>query len=176
MEFKITAIYARCNAMERLELWEELEDIADHTQIPWIIGGDCNVILTEEEKQGGSSFTNAESVEFTNCIAKCALLELKFTGSTYTWWNGRIEEECIFKRLDRVLVNQEFLDVLPSSIIHHLVRQGSDNAPLHVICNSREDPVMKPFKFLIFGPSIINLWRWSRITGMWNLLGSFCVI
>lgn len=71
-------------------------------------------------------------------------------GSSYTLWNGRIEEGFIFKRLDRVLVNQEFLNVLPSSITHYLIRQRFDQALLHVICNFREGPVKKPFKFLNF--------------------------
>ncbi|KAK4731189.1 hypothetical protein R3W88_024177 [Solanum pinnatisectum] len=54
-----------------------------------------------------------------NCSSKiwifwhedCALEELKFTWSKYTWWNGRIGEACIFKRLDRIMGNQKFLNL-----------------------------------------------------------------
>ncbi|KAH0712342.1 hypothetical protein KY289_008301 [Solanum tuberosum] len=82
----------------------------------------------------------------------CALSEVQTIGSNFTWWNGRIEEECIFKRLDRILVNQEFVEVFQSSEVHHLIRQGSDHAPLHMICNSEEEILVKPFRFL-------NFWR-----------------
>lgn len=71
-------------------------------------------------------------------------------GSMLTWWNRRIERERIFKRLDRVFGNQEFINLLPSSKVHHLVRQGSDHAPLHIICNSKEELTSRPFKFLNF--------------------------
>lgn len=47
-QFLITSVYARCSALERLELLEELETI-DSDNIPWLVGGDFNVILNEEE-------------------------------------------------------------------------------------------------------------------------------
>lgn len=67
------------------------------------------MILSEEEKHGGLPFTNAKSVGFANVITRYDVVELKFLDSSYTWWNGRIEKDCIFKRLGRVLVNQEYL-------------------------------------------------------------------
>ncbi|KAH0776702.1 hypothetical protein KY290_008113 [Solanum tuberosum] len=45
--FKVTTVYARCSALERLELWEDLEDIASNNTIPWIVGGDFDAILDE---------------------------------------------------------------------------------------------------------------------------------
>lgn len=47
-------------------------------------------------------------------------------------------------------MNQEFIDVLPSSKVQHLIRQGSDHAPLLVHCTIEEEVLMKPFKFLNF--------------------------
>lgn len=52
--------------MERLEIWEELQDIGAIIQDPWLVGGDFNVILTKEEKQGGLPFTNAEAQDFAD--------------------------------------------------------------------------------------------------------------
>lgn len=98
--------------------------------------GDFNVILMEEEKQGGLQFIIVEAQEFATCVSICALRELKYKGSSFTWWNGRVGEDCIFKRLDRVMVNQEFLQMLPTSEVHHLIRQGYDHATLYVTCNS----------------------------------------
>lgn len=110
--------------MERLELWEELQSVISDGDIPWIIGGDFNVILNEDEKLGGLTFDQQKALDFAMFINYCSLEEVKFTGSNYTWWNGRIEEECIFKKLDRILGNSAFLELSPSSKVQHLIRQG----------------------------------------------------
>ncbi|KAH0672993.1 hypothetical protein KY290_025274 [Solanum tuberosum] len=117
-------VYARCNALDRLELWEELEGIAEDWRIPWM-----------------------EAIEFALCISSYALTEVKLSGSKYTWWNGRIDEACIFKRLDRILVNALFTEELPSSEVHHLIRHGSDHAHLHMICDIEDEPVTKHHQF-----------------------------
>lgn len=65
-----------------------------------------------------------EVVDFQHFISNCALFELPSIESKYTWWNERIEEDCIFKKLDKPLINQDFLDALPSSKVSHLVDMG----------------------------------------------------
>lgn len=92
----ISSIYARCNNGKRLELWEKLEDIDDNNT-PWIIGGEFDVILNEEEKMGGLDFSQNKVVDFGQFISKCALSELRFVGSSYIWWNERINEDYIMK-------------------------------------------------------------------------------
>lgn len=81
MEFYITAIYARCSALERLELWDSLEYMAEDMTRPWMCGGDFNVILHAEEKLGGLPVTHQETTEFEQCLNTCNLKELEFTGA-----------------------------------------------------------------------------------------------
>ncbi|WMV47208.1 hypothetical protein MTR67_040593, partial [Solanum verrucosum] len=114
--------------------------------------------------------TQLETIDFSQCISSCALNELNFTGSSYTWWNRRIEVECIFKRLYKVFGNDEFMNLLPSSEVHHLIRQGSDHAHLHVICNTSHEHVIKPFRFLNFWTKhesfksiITDVWKEDKI-------------
>lgn len=49
----VTFIYAMCDAVEGIELWETLYHLASNMELPWLVGGDFNVILIEEEKYGG---------------------------------------------------------------------------------------------------------------------------
>lgn len=86
---------------------------------------------------------------FPHSLVVMLCVKFYFSGSKYTLWNGRIDKACIFKRLDRILVNQEFLDLFPPSEVQHLIRQGSDHAPLHM-SNSDEVPTVKPFRFTNF--------------------------
>lgn len=125
-----TVVYARCSAIERLQLWEDLEFLSSQIKQPWIVGGYFNVILKSEEKWGGLPITYEEVADFSQCINNCSLVDLKYFGSDYTWWNGKVGEVCIFKRQDRILGNQDFMNDFPSSEVHHLIRQGSDHAPI----------------------------------------------
>ncbi|XP_049388501.1 uncharacterized protein LOC125852861 [Solanum stenotomum] len=159
----VTAVYAKCSNEERRELWEDLVHIAEENDNPWIVGGDFNVILREEEKLGGLAFTQTEAVDFAQCLNNCAISELNFSGSMFTWWNGRVEEECIFKRLDRILVNHEFLDLYPSSEVHHLVRQGSDHAPLHMKIATLEDVIKVKEEQLEVQPTQANRAELSKM-------------
>lgn len=106
--------------------------------ILWIIGEDFNMILNEEEKMGGLPFEQHEAMDFTFCINNCSLMEIKYSGSDYTWWNRRIEKECIFKRLDRVLVNNVFLDSYPSSEVVYLIKDRSGHAPIQLECKTED--------------------------------------
>ncbi|XP_060183220.1 uncharacterized protein LOC132613188 [Lycium barbarum] len=131
-EFFITTVYAKCDEKEREELWDSLTLMIPDNSNPWLVGGDFNVILLEQEKQGRLPVTVQETMDFVQCIQSCGLIDMGFTGSRFTWWNGRTQEGCIFKRLDRILCNQDFLNVKPNSQVHHLIRKGSDHAPLHL--------------------------------------------
>lgn len=81
--FIVTSVYARCTALERLELWEELESLVVSNS-PWIVKGDFNVILNKDEKMGGLEFTQQEAVDFAQCINICGLSEIKFSSGNYT--------------------------------------------------------------------------------------------
>ncbi|XP_060211801.1 uncharacterized protein LOC132639366 [Lycium barbarum] len=103
-----TLVYAKCSASERLELWEGIYNLSNTLSCSWLIGGDFNVVLNDEEKIG----------------------EVNFKGSPFTWWNGRPDEACVFERLDRMLVNALLLDNFGNIEVEHLARTGSDHAPL----------------------------------------------
>lgn len=41
--------YAKCTERERLGLWDIIYQLANTMSLPWLVGGDFNVILNEEE-------------------------------------------------------------------------------------------------------------------------------
>ncbi|XP_060210653.1 uncharacterized protein LOC132637604 [Lycium barbarum] len=146
----VSVVYAKFDREEREEFWESMVELANQHDLPWIIGGDFNVIVSDEEKQGGLPVSSNETLDFSNCIQSCGLIDVGFSGSKFTWWNGRTEEDYIFKRLDRILVNQQVLDIMPSTTVTHMIRHGSDHAALHLECNSNAEHIIKSFKFLNF--------------------------
>uniref|UniRef100_M1CEI6 Non-LTR reverse transcriptase n=1 Tax=Solanum tuberosum TaxID=4113 RepID=M1CEI6_SOLTU len=53
VEALVTVVYASCNAINREELWNSIQHISSHFSLPWLVGGDFNVILSPEEKWVG---------------------------------------------------------------------------------------------------------------------------
>ncbi|XP_015167778.1 uncharacterized protein [Solanum tuberosum] len=150
IDVMISVIYAKCTQGERLNLWESMAHLATTVNIPWVIGGDFNVITNESEKLEGRKVTDAKVRDFNHYLNVCNLENWGFKGSKYTWWNGRTDEGCIFKRLDRILTNDKVHDVFPVLEVEHLVRNGSDHAPLSVTLKSNREEVIKLFRFLNF--------------------------
>ncbi|XP_060202217.1 uncharacterized protein LOC132630676 [Lycium barbarum] len=129
-----TLVYAKCDRTERIELWESLYHLASDMTLPWLVGGDFNVIVHEEEKYGGLPVTLNEVEAFRHCIQSCNLSDLGYKGNIFTWWNGRGEDDCVFKRLDKCLGSFELQQLFPGLEITHFIKCGSDHSPLLLEC------------------------------------------
>ncbi|XP_070009705.1 uncharacterized protein [Nicotiana sylvestris] len=141
VEFVLTLIYAKCDAIEMIELWDSLYEMARDMDAPWLVGGDFNVIWDEEEKFGGLPVSLNEIDDFRHCVNTCNIFDLGFKGSIFTWWNGRAEEDCIFKRLDRCLANVEFQQTFPGIEVQHLSKTGYDHSPMYLKCDIETPPI-----------------------------------
>ncbi|PHU24658.1 Protein TRIGALACTOSYLDIACYLGLYCEROL 1, chloroplastic [Capsicum chinense] len=135
-EMVVTLVYAKCTQSERLQLWDSLFQISHNFQVPWLVGGDFNVIVNDEEKMGGLPVTEEETTDFNHCINTCVLEDKGFKGSKFTWWNGRTDDDCIFKRIDRVLCNEKIQELFPKIEVEHLIRSGFDHAPMLIACST----------------------------------------
>lgn len=65
------------------------------------------MVLSAEEKIGGLPVEGSDYEDFKTCIESCDLAQVKFKGSPFTWWNEWAGNDCIFERLDRILINSE---------------------------------------------------------------------
>ncbi|XP_070038372.1 uncharacterized protein [Nicotiana tomentosiformis] len=146
----MTFVYAKCSSLDRLELCNNLYYLAANMELPWVVGGDFNVVLHEEEKIGGLLVYLPEIEDFAFCINSSGLFDTGYKGSPFTLWNERSDVECIFKRLDRILANQPFQTLFPNIEVEHLIRTGSDHAPLLMSCTEEAMKSTKTFKFLNF--------------------------
>ncbi|XP_059289464.1 uncharacterized protein LOC132042983 [Lycium ferocissimum] len=145
--FLNTFVYAKCKDYLRRPLWDKLLARANTTQ-PWCTLGDFNVITSTEEKLGGLPYNMAKSFEFISVIEACGLTDLGFHGAKYTWSNLRGHDVRIWKRLDRAMVNDNWLSNMPYTSITHLPYVGSDHCPLLAEMKERNDDSIKYFKFL----------------------------
>ncbi|KAL5750859.1 hypothetical protein ACOSP7_025462 [Xanthoceras sorbifolium] len=73
------------------------------SSLPWIIGGDFNEVLRDEEKVGGRFRSHAAISSFRDAIDSCRLVDIGYQGSLFTWSNRQNGDSLIQERLDRVL-------------------------------------------------------------------------
>ncbi|KAH0725234.1 hypothetical protein KY284_001099 [Solanum tuberosum] len=146
-KFMTSFIYAKCKDYLRRPLWDRLMHFSS-MDIPWCTIGDFNVITSTDEKQGGRPYNMNKSFEFISVIAACGLLDLGYSGQHFTWCNQRSEENRVWKRLDRVMINDKWLQDMPQTTIAHLPSVFSDHCPLFMEMVERTDHPTKYFKFL----------------------------
>ena len=83
--FLLTAIYASPNFNKRKMLWEYLKNLAPSVNLPWVLLGDFNEMLAEDEKMGGLPLNRNRISAFRECINQCGLMDLGFHGPRFMW-------------------------------------------------------------------------------------------
>ena len=148
LSFLLTAVYAPPQFNKHKLFWDYLQNLAMNISLPWILLGDYNDMISEEEKLGGLPVNRTRITAFRNCLDKCELIDLGFHGPRFTWtykipaWQSTIKE-----RLDRGLGNVEWTLLFPSAEIHHLPRVKSDHCPIMLNTDPLEPKPPKPFCF-----------------------------
>lgn len=95
-----------------------------------------------------------EVEDFRQCINTCSLFDLGFKGTIYTWWNGRTDDDCTFKRLDRCSTNMEFQQMWLGLDVTQLSKTGSDHCPMVLSCDLNTVPIKRLLSFLISGQNM----------------------
>lgn len=124
-------IYNPCNVDSRKEVWETLIDLWNSTNLPMLIIGDFNEILSPSER-GSQAFSQEGITAFANFIHTMELMEISPNNGTFTWFSGNRKS-----KLDRCLVHSEWIDKFPNLSVLLLKRTVSDHCPLLVQSSCR---------------------------------------
>ena len=145
--FFISAIYASPKFSRRKLLWNDLCVVVINFNLPWLVIGDFNEVMSQNEKWGGRPINNHRANLFKQTINNCNLLDLGFNGPKFTWTNKR-KNNPIYERLDRGFGNGDWFDAFPNSCIWHLTKITSDHAPVLCLLD-KPSPSLggKPFRF-----------------------------
>lgn len=109
--------------------------------------GGFNEIAVEGEKQGGRSKQPRKMDAFNEMMRDTRLADIGYKGSQFTWCNSREGTNQIQERLDRAIVNLDWIRTYPYVMVIQKLQIGSDHCPL-VIQVERQQPISrKPFRF-----------------------------
>lgn len=111
-----------------------------------MVVGDFNIVTRLEEKTGGNPLNTNDVTNFTSMISHCGLSDGGFNGSRFTWSNNRLGRGKILERLDRALLNCQWIDIFLTSVIH-LHRACSDHSPV-IISFGPTESMGSSFRFL----------------------------
>ncbi|KAL0302133.1 UNVERIFIED_CONTAM: hypothetical protein Scaly_3041200 [Sesamum calycinum] len=112
----ITVLYGAYDLIPRRNLWSALCNLsAVISNEPWLVLGDFNAVMDDSEVYGRAADTSVSMTEFRNCIRDSGLVQLPFTGCPFTWHNCSEGPRSLWKRLDRMLANTNWMDAWPNS-------------------------------------------------------------
>ncbi|KAF5481151.1 hypothetical protein F2P56_001827 [Juglans regia] len=102
-----------------LPIWANatVERIRNSLEVGHPVGGwgDFNVIRYNHEKVGGLLKPQRVDDDFNSSIMNCGFMEIQEEGSRFSWCNGQEGRGRIWAKLDRVIVNQEFIRRYPAT-------------------------------------------------------------
>ena len=122
--------------------------VAELHNMPWVIAGDFNETLLNEDKFGGRAVSVSRSLSFKECLDKCNMIDIGFAGPRFTWTNRREVQALIQERIDRYFVNPSWVLLYPEAKVTHLTRCHSDHCPILLEMQSRcHTGGIRPFRF-----------------------------
>ncbi|KAL0310290.1 UNVERIFIED_CONTAM: hypothetical protein Scaly_2942400 [Sesamum calycinum] len=133
--------------------------------VPWLVGGDFNAVLDMSEVSGASGDIRVAMNEFNDCILQTGLLSLPMQGERLTWHNCSLDGRSLWKRLDRLLVNDVWMDRWPNLFYTCLTPRTSDHSPLVLKgdCRNMQVSLFRFDNYLALSPgflaSVHSIWR-----------------
>jgi exonuclease III len=144
----ITNVYGPQSIQDKERFIQSLHYIQTLIQSPnWIIGGDFNMILTLEEKAGGSKRLEQDSGMFITLIEQLNMVDIETRNGIFTWSNKRTGHHHVACRLDRFLTTEALLESEPAVEANIMPKTGSDHWPIVFSMDPGFPPRPKPFRF-----------------------------
>nr|XP_045088271.1 uncharacterized protein LOC123496916 [Aegilops tauschii subsp. strangulata] len=146
---RVTFVYGEAQVPERYKTWDMLTGITALSSLPWVVIGDFNEVLHAHEHDGVGQRSQVQIDAFRDAIDTCSLLDIGYTGNSWTFEKKVTGGTFTRVRLDRCVATPEWMLAFPQAELEHKVAASSDHAPLllrldHVHA-CRKGP--KPFKY-----------------------------
>ncbi|KAK4380772.1 hypothetical protein Sango_3031800 [Sesamum angolense] len=117
------------------------------------------------EVSGASGDIRVAMNEFNDCILQTGLLSMPMQGERFTWHNCSLDGRSLWKRLDRLLVNDVWMDRWPNLFYTCLTPRTSDHLPLVLKgdCRNMQVSLFRFDNYLALSPgflaSVQSIWR-----------------
>ena len=147
LDFFLSCIYGDPVRARRQVVWDRLVDIGLVRDTAWVLAGDFNEIMSNEEKLGGEERSESTFWGFRSMAQNCKLKEIRSSGNIFSW-AGKRESGWIQCRLDRGFGNDEWFNMFPRSHLQYSDMWASDHRPFLIrFAHESEDHYKRRFYF-----------------------------
>ncbi|PNT63569.1 hypothetical protein BRADI_4g17414v3 [Brachypodium distachyon] len=124
IKWNLMSLYGSAHDEFKDDFLLEMVDFLSGQDVPFIIGGDFNIIRGPEEKN--QNYYHSHFIDDFNAIIHAfTLREIALSGGKFTWTNGQDPPTLV--KLDRVLMSDNWEDIFPLVSVRKLPRSFSDH-------------------------------------------------
>jgi len=96
----LSCIYGSPYYSSQAQFWDNIMSIGDKYYGPWLCIGDFHMILDQTNKSGGLPFASSSDDFFRTFMNDCGMVDLGYSGNSFTWSNHREWRNLIKQHLD----------------------------------------------------------------------------
>lgn len=146
--YLVTNVYGPQRLDDKIKFIDSLVDLRSRFGgLPWVIGGDFNMIRSLSKKKGGTRALYKDSSAFHCFSENMKLVDIETNNGMCTWNNKRGGDSQVASKLDRFMISEELLLLDKEIIADILPFVGSDHWPIQMEIKGIGTPRNKPFKF-----------------------------
>lgn len=128
---RITGVYGPSTYAQKQYFFREISDSKPTMQLPWILAGDFNVTLNPADRSN-ANYPPQQMMQFRELISSLSLIDMRLQGRQYTWSTAHTHV-----RLDRFLVNAEWMELFPNTTQRAISAAVSDHCPILCMCQTK---------------------------------------
>jgi hypothetical protein len=114
-KWRLTCVYGEPRVENRHLMWDALRNLKTNSDLPWLVIGDFNEALWQEEHLSYTPRPTNQMDAFREVLFDCNLTDLGFAGVPYTYDNKRQGKANVQVRLDRAVASSEWRDLFADS-------------------------------------------------------------
>lgn len=115
-----------------------LLELTNSSNVPWVIMGDFNDLLSKEEKSGGIPHPNWLYQGFRKAIVDSNLSDISMTSHKLTWSRDRWTVNFLDERLDRAITNPRWHSRFASTTLTNVAAPIYDHTRFPCHCCAQE--------------------------------------
>ncbi|XP_021739773.1 uncharacterized protein LOC110706185 [Chenopodium quinoa] len=146
-QVSLSFLYGLYCIHDRKSLWEGIKEIGS-ISMPWFCTGDFNSVLNYEDRMNGTDVPDYVIRDFRDFIDYMQFAATKSKGPYFLWSNKAHTGPRTLTRIDRGLVNFEWLSWYPNVEAHYLAPSLSYHSPLLYEVLPTPPGKGRPFRFL----------------------------